>query len=131
MRLWLDVLQAEPKMGDVPSEEIVRRNVLELMRWRRMNQVTLAERLGKSQPWLSRRLSTTDKSTRFQFGDLDAIADVFGVSPAQLMCAGIGEWERRKGERRSGEDRRRMQQVRFGTEPERRQHAADRRQNDG
>lgn len=99
--------------GDVPAEEQLRRNVAELMKYRRMKQGEVAERLGRPQPWLSRRMSADrDKGTRFQVCDLDALADIFGVSPAQLLCAGNGQWDRRKnGERRCGQDRRRNRPI--------------------
>src|SRR5688572_16261056 len=98
---------------DTPAtaEEWLRRNVVELMRFYRMRQATLAEKIGRSQSWLSRRLSGKpwdQGGSRFQFEDLDKLADVFGVSPAELLQPKYGEWDRRTGhERRSGTDRRR------------------------
>jgi transcriptional regulator with XRE-family HTH domain len=88
--------------------ELLRRNVLELMRSRGLNQTALATKLGHSQPWLSRRLSGKGgHGGRFQFEDVDRLANVFGLSPAQLLCAGQGQWDRRRGsDRRRGEDRR-------------------------
>ena len=98
----------------VPAEEQLRRNVLELMKMWKMNQATLAARLRKSQPWVSRRLKppaepdTEDPTgTRFQFSDLDALGAVFGLSPAELLQPMHGKWDRRSGrERRTGIDRR-------------------------
>jgi transcriptional regulator with XRE-family HTH domain len=92
--------------------ELLRRNVLELMRSRGLNQTALATKLGHSQPWLSRRLSGKGgHGGRFQFEDVDRLANVFGLSPAQLLCAGQGEWDRRKQDRRSGEERRAMPPI--------------------
>lgn len=100
-------------MTEIPAEEQLRRNILELMRWRKMNQVRLAKLLGQSQSWLSRRLSEKpDKGTRFQFSDLDTLSAIFGVSPAQLLQPGYGNWDRRTGgDRRSGVDRRQSRHI--------------------
>lgn len=86
------------------ANDRLRRNVKALMDWRRMTQAQLAERLGQSQPWLSKRLTGT---TPFQIEDLDLLANAFSLSPQDLFCEGHGEFERRTGEeRRSGTDRR-------------------------
>jgi transcriptional regulator with XRE-family HTH domain len=91
--------------GPKTSNEWVIANVKEAMDLRRWTQAELAERLGRSQPWLSKRLSGT---TSFQIEDLDALAHVFGLTPQEWICAGYGKWERRVGDdRRSGSDRRR------------------------
>lgn len=99
------------------ANEWVRANVRELMDFRRITQAELADMIGQSQPWLSKRLTGV---TEFQMGDLDLIANAFGLSPAQLLCAGTGQWERRSGQdRRNGSDRRRK--TPFGViRPERR-----------
>ena len=77
----------------------------------RMTQAELAECLGKSQPWLSKRLTGV---TPFHMDDLDGIGRVFGLSPAQLLQQGYGVFDRRRGtERRSGSDRRQLGE-RFG-----------------
>lgn len=94
---------------DVAAEEQLRLNVIELMRIWRLNQAALAARLGQSQPWLSRRLSVNrDNKTHFQLEDLDRLSEVFGLSAAELLRPGYGQWDRRSGrDRRTGEDRRR------------------------
>lgn len=88
------------------ANDQIRANVRELLDMRRLTQAELAKRLGVSQPWVSKRLSGT---TPFHIKDLDVIADVFGLSPGQLMCVGFGTLDRRQTERdrRSGEERRR------------------------
>lgn len=88
------------------ANDRLRENVRALMDWRRMTQADLAEKLQRSQPWLSKRLTGT---TPFQIEDLDALADVFGLSPQELFCQGHGELDRRTpgSDRRSGVDRRR------------------------
>jgi transcriptional regulator with XRE-family HTH domain len=85
------------------ANEWARANVREAMDLRKWSQAELANRLDRSQPWLSKRLTGT---TEFQIGDLDALATVFGLSPSELLQPGFGKWDRRKGERRSGTDRR-------------------------
>lgn len=100
-----------------PAEQLLRQNLLELMEFRRMTQAELAERLGKSQPWLSKRLSGkswNDGGSRFQFEDLDALAHVFGLSPWELLQPAYGKWDRRRGDdRRSGSERRRRPAIPF------------------
>jgi transcriptional regulator with XRE-family HTH domain len=86
------------------ANDWLRVNVQELMKVRRWTQAQLADRLGVSQPWLSKRLTGT---TPFQIEDLDSISALFGLTPQELLCAGYGKWDRRSGrERRSGFDRR-------------------------
>ena len=103
--------------GQESAEQRLRKNLLELMESRRMTQAELAERLGKGQPWLSKRLSGkpwNEGGSRFQLEDLDAIAHIFGLSPAQLLEPGHGKWDRRSGtERRGGIDRRRPARAPF------------------
>ena len=86
------------------ANDWVRANVMEAMNARKWTQAELADRLGRSQPWLSKRLTGT---TPFKIEDLDTIAAVFELSPAELLGHGYGKWDRRSGrERRSGFDRR-------------------------
>lgn len=86
------------------ANDRLRRNVQALMDWRRMTQADLAGKMGRSQPWLSKRMTGY---TPFQIEDLDALTNVFGLSPQELFCEGHGELDRRTGsERRSGTDRR-------------------------
>ncbi len=87
------------------ANEWVQTNVREAMDARGWTQSELAERLGQSQPWLSKRLTG---HTPFQIEDLDALARVFGLSPTEWLCAGYGKWDRRRIiDRRGGADRRR------------------------
>jgi transcriptional regulator with XRE-family HTH domain len=84
-------------------------NVKELMRWRKLTQAELSAKLGVSQPWLSKRLTGV---TPFQIEDVDSIANAFGLTASQLLCAGQGQWDRRRGDdRRRGEDRRRERPI--------------------
>lgn len=92
------------------TNERIQRNIRELMRWRRMTQADLADALGESQPWLSKRLTGT---TPFQLCDVDAIAAVFELSPAELLREGYGKWDRRAGgDRRTGLERRQGRPIR-------------------
>jgi transcriptional regulator with XRE-family HTH domain len=100
MRFRLGIANERP----MTANEQLQINVKELMVWRKLTQAQLSDKLGVSQPWLSKRLTGV---TPFQIEDVDAIADAFGLSPAQLLCAGQGQWDRRRGsDRRRGEDRR-------------------------
>src|SRR5437870_2179038 len=83
-------------------ETQLRLKVLKLMKMWSLNQAQLAAKLGKDQPWLSRRLSEKGHKTRFQLGDIDALCAVFRLSPSELLRQGYGQWDRRSGhERRS------------------------------
>lgn len=106
------------------ANDQVRANVEELMAMRGMTQAVLADRLGESQPWLSKRLTG---KTPFQMRDLDMIGDVFGLSPAQLLQEGYGKQDRRCGNDRRVCADRRQRGVRFGN---RRAHD-ERRDGDG
>lgn len=88
------------------ANEWARANVKEAMELRGWNQAKLAQRIRQSQPWLSKRLTGV---TEFQLGDLDLIAPVFGMSPAELLQPGYGQWDRRRGQgRRQIPDRRQV-----------------------
>lgn len=94
------------------TEKQLRLNVKELMKIWRLNQATLAAKLGKGQPWLSRRLSEKDAKTRFQLEDIDALCAVFQLTPSELLRPGYGKWDRRSGrDRRSGAERRGIEDV--------------------
>lgn len=108
MRLTLDRGMSD---SDISSEEQLRRNIEELLAFYGWNQTQFAERLGVDQAWVSRHLSRKPPphGARFQFWDLDKIATLFGLSPAELLQPKFGRWDRRHtGERRSGQDRRRQ-----------------------
>lgn len=69
-----------------------------------MTQAQLADRLGETQPWVSKRLTGVN---RFQLEDLDKLTAIFELSPAELLRPGYGKWDRRNGrDRRTGGDRR-------------------------
>lgn len=91
------------------SEACLRQNIQELLKFYGWNQTEFAARLGKDQSWVSRHLSAKPppKGARFQFEDLDLVAAVFGLSPAELLAMRRGKWDRRTGkDRRCGYDRR-------------------------
>lgn len=89
----------------LPAQELVRRNVRTMMDWRGWTQAEMAERVHKTQPWLSKRLNGV---VRFQIEDLDQVAAAFLIPLSSLLePGGLGEYERRTGhDRRSGKDRR-------------------------
>ena len=98
----------------IDSEEVLRCTVECLMEMYGWNQTEFAARLGKDQSWVSRHLSreAPPRGARFQFRDLDLVAAVFGVSPAELLAQRHGKWDRRSGrDRRGGTDRRNAVQA--------------------
>lgn len=107
-------MKSRLELHDSPTldaNDQVRVNVECLMEMRDWTQVELADRLQRSQPWLSKRLTG---ATPFQIEDLDLFADVFGLSPAQLLQSGYGKLDRRSGhDRRCGAERRQLGE-RFG-----------------
>jgi len=99
-------MRLEDDRRPLTANDQIRANVRELMDLRRWTQADLAERLGRSQPWLSKRLTGT---TPFQIEDLDTFSAAFGLKPAELLCMGFGKWDRRQTpERRAGDERRRL-----------------------
>lgn len=84
------------------SERLVAR-VRRCMDDRRMSQTKLATLMGKTQSWLSRRL-TGDQS--FRMKDLDRLATILEVTIPELFFDEYGQWDRRsKTDRRKGERR--------------------------
>ena len=86
------------------APQLLAENISGLLRLRCMNQHDLAQWCRKSDVWLSYFLSG---KREIQLADLDRIADGLGVATYQLFQPGIvGSAERRRGERRSGQERR-------------------------
>jgi transcriptional regulator with XRE-family HTH domain len=84
------------------SERLVAR-VRRCMDDRRMSQTGLAALMGKTQSWLSRRLSGNQS---FRMKDLDRLATIFEVTVPELFFDDYGQWDRRsKSDRRKGERR--------------------------
>jgi len=82
-------------------------NIRELMRTYRMKQADFAAKLGRSQPWVSKRMSRNpDQANKWKVEDLDALERVFQLSPWELLRPGHGRLDRRAAHRRSGDDRR-------------------------
>ncbi len=93
-----------PEAGET-APELLRRNVQALLDWRRWNQAQLADRIGRSQPWVSKRLNG---KTRVSLEDLELIAGAFMLpAHALLHSGGFGQFERRSGRDRRTLDRRR------------------------
>lgn len=87
-------------------------NIRSLLDKRRIPDKELAFATGHSQPWLSKILKG-ERNLRVE--DLDGIAEFFGLTVYELLSPGISTLterrsgiERRKGDRRSGEDRRKL-----------------------
>lgn len=105
---------------ETPTEALLRENIEHLLTQRRIERKDFAKQLGRGVSWLSKRLSgkPSPLGSRFQFSDLDAMARIFELSPADLLQPGLGKWDRRTGkERRSGWERRRQQFVGLPAKP--------------
>lgn len=93
----------------VKADEQLRHKVKLLMEANRLSQAQLAQRLDRSQPWLSRRLTGVQQ---FRIGDLDRIATVFEITIPELFFDTFGQWDRRsKSDRRKGERRQRQRTI--------------------
>lgn len=93
--------------GMSTASDKLRVRVREYMDAHKMSQTQLAARLGKTQSWLSRRL-TGDQS--FRMKDLDPLATIFRITVPELFFDTFGQWDRRtKVDRRKVERRQRRQ----------------------
>lgn len=84
----------------------MKQNVIALLKGRRLTQKDLADWCRRSETWASKILDL-DSTREFPLKYWDRIADFFGISTYQLLQPGVSALtERRKGDRRSGRDRR-------------------------
>lgn len=72
-----DTVRVQTKLRELVAEE-----VRALLARRRLNGAKLAESIGRSEMYVSRRLRG---ETAFDLDDLQRIADVLGVSPTDLL----------------------------------------------
>jgi len=96
------------------SERIVAR-VRRCMDDRRMSQTKLAGLMGKTQSWLSRRLSGAQS---FRLRDLDRLADIFEITIPELFFDEYGQWDRRSKTDRRKSERRQSQRTIFDAKVE-------------
>lgn len=75
-------MTASPVERTRPLRELVAEEIRALLARRRMNGVQLALRIGRSQSYVSRRLTG---ETAFDTDDLERIAEVLGVNIIDLM----------------------------------------------
>lgn len=91
-------------MRQLKLKYILIENIRALLVARRIDQGDMAFAVGHSNAWISKILSG-DRNMSIE--DIDKVAGYFGLTGSQLVCHGISSvTERRKRERRSGEDRR-------------------------
>lgn len=90
------------------AEDLLRQKIAVLLHQRGWSQIEFAERLGKSQAWVSRKLTGVQA---FRLRDLDAIAGLFAISLPELFFDEYGQWDRRSGGDRRKQDRRRHKRV--------------------
>lgn len=86
------------------TELVLNENVRELLRRRGLSQRDLADWMGHHETWLSKILK---EERGLKLKEVDRMADFFGMKSYQLLAPGIGPLtERRRGDRRSGRERR-------------------------
>lgn len=91
-------------MNQLRALHLLRNNIRALLSAQGKNQSQLAFSLGRDKSWINKFL-TGSRDLRLK--DIDRIADFFHVETYALLTPGATPWtERRKGERRSGLDRR-------------------------
>lgn len=84
----------------------IKQNVTALLKGRRLTQKDLADWCRRSETWISKILDL-DSTREFPLKYWDRIADFFGIATYQLLQPGISSvTERRKTQRRSGQERR-------------------------
>lgn len=94
------------------AAERLRARVRRCMEDRRLSQTALAELMGKTQSWLSRRLKEDAQGRQnFRMRDLDHLAQIFEITVPELFFDQYGQWDRRSGRDRRHGDRRQTQQV--------------------
>lgn len=93
----------------IGADELLRRKIRALMEQHRLSQIELAAKIGRSQAWLSRKITGVQN---FYVRDLDRIATVFGITVPELFFDTYGQWDRRSNtDRRKGERRQRRQTI--------------------
>lgn len=91
------------------ASEILRARIAGLVKQRGWSQIQLSAALGKSQAWVSRKLTGVQE---FRIRDLELLAHVFDITVPELFFDTFGQWDRRSGtDRRKGHDRRQQQQI--------------------
>jgi hypothetical protein len=89
----------------VRANELMKHNIRTLLKGRRLLQRDLAQYCRRSDAWIGKILK--EERREFPLKYWDRIADFFGISVYQLIQPGISALtERRRTERRSGQDRR-------------------------
>lgn len=90
----------------VPAKERLRLRVRRLLQARRsVTQADLGRALGMQQPDISKRLRG---KVSFKTEELDALAAFFHLTVSELFFDEYGRFDRRKAQRRSGKDRRKV-----------------------
>lgn len=90
------------------ASALLRRNIEALLRARGQTRHDLAMWCRRSDAWLS-KIMDINGTRGLPLKYLDRISDFFGIETHQLFLPGISHLhERRKGDRRSGQDRRQL-----------------------
>lgn len=89
----------------VKANRLLKDNIDAMLRERGQSRRDLAEWCHKSESWISKIFS--EERREFQVSQLDRIADFFGLDTYRLFQPGVARvTERRKGDRRAGQERR-------------------------
>src|SRR5688572_30448232 len=87
------------------AEALLKHNIVALLKARKQQPHDLAQWCRRSDAWLSKILGKDNRNLPLEY--LDRMADFFGLAAYELFRPGITPLlERRKGDRRSGRDRR-------------------------
>lgn len=91
-------------MSSLRADYVLRQNIQTLLHSRKETQSDLAKWMQKDKTWINKFLLG---KRGLQIKDLDRIADFFGLEAYELFRPGISSLtERRKKDRRQGQDRR-------------------------
>jgi hypothetical protein len=102
---WHSAMQFKHTISTMRANDLMKHNVVALLKGRRQTQRDLAQWCRRSDAWIGKILK--EERREFPMKYWDRIADFFGVSVYQLIQPGISAvTERRRRDRRSGLERR-------------------------
>ncbi len=102
---WHSAMHLGNRLSGMRANELMKHNILALLRGRHQTQRDLAQWCRRSDAWIGKILK--EERREFPMKYWDRIADFFGISVYQLIQPGISQLtERRRAQRRSATERR-------------------------